>query len=164
LKSLRLVNAGTPQVRLEGRLDQATEVCKLLGRTGNARSVRWLTAADDLIAGRPDLAVAMVNFFDQTKDRISDELETGDAAADWAYALSKTHDPSLLPAMRAMLRRRDVPDHAKYSAVRYLWNLGSPQAIDALREAYDRQVMRAEPTSWMRLCEVLASSGDGRGL
>src|SRR5208283_5982783 len=69
-----------------------------------------------------------------------------------------------LPAMRAMLRRRDVPDHAKYSAVRCLWNLGSPQAIDAMREAYDRQVMRAEPTSWMRLCEALASSGDGRGL
>ena len=173
LKSLRSVIAGTGQVRLEGRLHRATEVCKLLGRTGNARSVRWLTAADDLIAGRPDLsqhfprhelAVAMVNFFDQTKDRISDELETGEAAADWAYALSKTDDTSLLPAMRAMLRRRDVPDHAKYSAVRCLWNLGSPQAIDALREAYDRQVMRAEPTSWMRLCEALASSGDGRGL
>ena len=56
LKGLRLVNAGTTQVHLEGRLDRATEICKLLGRTGNPRSVRWLTSADDLIARRPDLA------------------------------------------------------------------------------------------------------------
>ena len=54
--------------------------------------------------------------------------------------------------------------YGKYSAVQYLWNLGTPQAVDVLREAYDRQVMTSEPWSWLRLCEALAASGDGRGL
>ena len=63
-----------------------------------------------------------------------------------------------------MLRRQDVNDGARYAAVRYLWNLGSPQAVDAMREAYDRKVMKAEPRLWMGLCEALAANGDGRGL
>jgi HEAT repeat protein len=105
----------------------------------------------------------MVSFLDQTKDRISKELETGNAA-EWAYVLSESEDPSLLPAMRAVLHRQDVPDHVKSSAVRYFWILGSPQAIDALREAYDRQVTKSDTRSWLRLCEALASKGDGRGL
>ena len=59
---------------------------------------------------------------------------------------------------------QDVTDYAKYSAVQYLWNLGTPQAVDALREAYDRGVMKSEPWFWLRLCEALAACGDGRGL
>jgi hypothetical protein len=173
LKDLRLVNAGTPPAHLDGRLQRATEICELLGRTGIPRSAGWLLSADDLIAGRPDLAEhfprhelarAMLQFPDQTKDRIANELATGSAAAIWADALRKRRRPDFLPAMRTMLRRRDVTAHAMYSAVHYLWNLGSPQAIDALRDAYDRQIMRTEPWYWLRLCEALASNGDGRGL
>jgi hypothetical protein len=63
-----------------------------------------------------------------------------------------------------MLRRQDVNDRAKCAAVRYLWNLGSPAAIEAMREAYDGKVMRTEPRLWMGLCEALAAMGDGRGL
>ena len=106
----------------------------------------------------------MRHFPDQAKERISEELATGTAAGVWAYALSHTDDPYFLPAVREMLRRQDVDDYTKYCAVRYLWNLGSPQAIDALRDAYDRQLMKAEPMFWMGLCEALAASGDGRGL
>jgi hypothetical protein len=173
LQGLRLVDAGTPQARLEGRLHRATEIATLLGRTDNPRAVRWLASADDLVAGRPDLAEhfsrhelteAMLRFPDQVKDRITAELETGKAAADWAYTLRNSRNPDFLPALCKMLRRSDVSDSAMHSAVQYLWNLGSPQAIDAMREAYDRKVLRAEPRLWMSLCEALAANGDGRGL
>lgn len=173
LKSLRLVQVGTPQVRLEGRADRATKICKLLGRTGNPRAVVWLNSADDLIASRPDLAKhfprdglahAMLSFLDQTKDRISDELETGNAAGVWAYTLDRTQNADFFQSIHSMLRRQDVTDEARHAAVEYLWNLGSLQAIDALREAYDRKLTRANETSWLRLCEALAACGDGRGL
>jgi HEAT repeat protein len=132
-----------------------------------------LIAADDLVAGRSDLAEhfprdelaeSMLHFLDQTKDRIADELETGGAAATWASVLRKSRDSEFLPAIRVMLRRADVTESGKYSAVQYLWNLGTPQAVDTLREVYDRQVMKAEPWYWLRLCEALAACGDGRGL
>src|SRR5262249_53259803 len=94
LQGLRLVNPGPPTATLQGRLHRAPEICKLLGRTDNPRSVRWLTSADDLVAGRPDLAehfsrheltLAMLRFPSQVKDRITTELETGKAAAEWGY-------------------------------------------------------------------------------
>jgi hypothetical protein len=173
IRDLRLVGAGTPQVRLEGRLERAQQICKLLGRTGNPRSVRWLIATADQIAERPELAerfprhelaMSMLNFSDEAKERIISELERGNGAGDWAYALRNTRSPDYLPAMRTMLRRRDLPDYAKHHAVMYLWNLGTPAAIDAMCDAYDRKIMKGAPTLWLRLCEALASSGDGRGL
>ena len=106
----------------------------------------------------------MLRFPDQTKDRIVEALETGDAAGTWAYVLRTSRDPEFLPAIRAMLRRRDVADDGKYSAVQYLWNVGTPQAVDVLREAYDRRILSSEPWSWLRPCEALAANGDGRGL
>ena len=106
----------------------------------------------------------MRHFPDQAKERISEELATGNAAGVWAYALSHTDDPYFLPAVRELLRRQDVDDYTRYYAVRYLWNIGSPQAIEALQDAYDRKLMKAEPMFWMSLCEALAASGDGRGL
>jgi hypothetical protein len=173
LKGLQLVNAGTAKAHLEGRLDRASEICKLLGRTGIPRSFRWLASADDLIEARPDLAQhfprhelaeSMLRFPDQAKDRILDALETGQAAAEWIYLLRSTRDPDFLPAVRTMLRRQDVSNLAIYAAVRWLWNLGSPQAIDAMREVYDRKLMSTEPSLWMGLCEALAANGDGRGM
>src|SRR5208337_1523677 len=101
----------------------------------------WLNSADDLIASRSDLvkhfprdelAHAMLSFLDQTRDRICDELETGNAADVWAYALDRTHDANFFQAIQTMLRRQDVTDGARHAAVEYLWNLGSPQAVDAL--------------------------------
>ena len=106
----------------------------------------------------------MLRFPDQTKDRILDALETGKAAAACVYVLRGSRDPAFLPAVRTMLRRQDVSDYAMSSAVRYLWNIGSPQAIDAMREAFDRKVMRTEPRLWLGLCEALAANGDGRGM
>jgi HEAT repeats len=122
LKGLQLVNADTEKFHLEGRVDRASEICKLLGRAGNPRSVRWLTSADDFLATRPDLAQhfprhevaeSMLRFPHQAKDRIFDALETGKEAADWVNALRATRDADFLPAVRTMLRRQDVNDHAK---------------------------------------------------
>ncbi len=122
LKGLTARADGHATVRLEGRPDRATQICKLLGRTGNTRSVVWLTSADDLISSRPDLARyfpldnlahSMLCFVDQTKDRICDELETGNAAATWAYSVSRTHNPHFFPAIHTMLRRQDVTDNAR---------------------------------------------------
>ena len=114
LKGLRLVKStGTPQVRLEGRLDRATTICELLGRTGNPRAARWLTAAVDLIARRPDLAEhfprhelaeSMLQFPDQAKDRIFEELETGNAAGVLGLRPERDRRPGLPSG-----RPRDAP-------------------------------------------------------
>jgi hypothetical protein len=144
-----------------------------VGRTGNARSVRWLTLALDLIARRPDLAEhfdqselarAMLKFAEQTKARIAAELETGRAAATWAYVLQDIRDPFFIPAVRKLFERKGVPSYAMYHGVQYLWNVGSPEALGVLGAAYDLGILRDEPQFQLRLCEALAALGDGRGL
>jgi hypothetical protein len=173
LKDLRPVTDEKKQTNLEGRRDRVNEVCKLLGATLNRRAVHWLTAAVDLIAGRrdlsehfdqSDLARSMLKFREQTRDRIASELVTGKAPAAWAYVLQKNSDPYFVPAVRKLFERKDAPVHAMYSGVLYLWNAGTPEAIDGLKDAYDRGLTRAEPRLWLRLCEALATNGDGRGL
>jgi hypothetical protein len=173
LEDLRPVPDPRGETSLVGRAARATDVCTLLGRTGNPRAVRWLTSAADLIARRPDLAEhfdrstlaqSMLRFKEQTKGRIAAELESGTAAAVWAYVLRDSRDPDFIPAIRELLRRKDVTAYAMGSGVDYLWNLDSPEAVGVLREAYDRGIMRDEPRQWLRLCEALAASGDGRGL
>ena len=41
-----------PQIYSRASRNQTTAIATLLGHTGNPRAVRWLVAADDLIAGR----------------------------------------------------------------------------------------------------------------
>jgi hypothetical protein len=159
--------------RAQGRVDRVDDVCKRLRRTDNRCAVYWLTAAVDLVAARPDLsenferselARSMLKFKEQTSDRIATELETGKAPAAWAYALRENRDPFFIPAVRKLFQRKDAPTYAKYSGVRYLWNVGVPEAVNVLQEAYNRGMMRDEPHHWLRLCEAWATSGDGRGL
>ena len=173
LKNLRPTTDEKRQTRLEGRLDRVTDICKHLGRTDNRRAVHWLTAAADLIAARRDLsehfeqtelARSMLKFQEQMRDRIVTELETGKAPAAWAYALQKSRDPYFVPAVRKLLERKDVPTYSMYSGVLYLWNVRSPEAVNVLKEAYDRGNMRDDARQWLRLCEALAAKGDGRGL
>jgi beta-lactamase regulating signal transducer with metallopeptidase domain len=173
LKNLRPVTNEKKETKLEGRLDRVNEICKLLGATDNRRAVHWLTAAVDLIAGRPDLtehfeqsdlARSMLKFREQTRDRIASELITGKTPAAWAYVLQKNSDPYFVPAVRKLFERKDVPIYAMHSGVQYLWNVSTPEAVDVLRAAYDRGLTRAEPRLWLRLCEALAANGDGRGL
>lgn len=71
---------------------------------------------------------------------------------------------AFLKSILTMLRRNDVIIGAIYSRVRYLWNLGTSEAVDGLREVYDRGSLREEPRLWLTLCEVLTAQGDGRGL
>ena len=127
------------QTSLEGRLDRVNEVCKLLRTTDNRRAVHWLTAAVDLIAARrdlsehfehSDLARSMLKFKEQTRDRIASELATGKDPAAWAYVLQENSDPFFIPAVRRLFRRKDVPAHAMYSGVLYLWNVGTPEAVE----------------------------------
>ena len=173
LKNLRPVTDEKKHISLEGRLDRVNEVCKLLRNAENRRAVHWLTAAVDLIADRrdlsehfeqSDLARSMLKFREETRDRIASELASGTAPAAWAYALEKNNDPYFIPAVQKLFERKDVPIHAMHSGVQYLWNVGTPEAIGALKGAYDRGLTRAEPRLWLRLCEALAANGDGRGL
>ncbi len=173
LETLRPVADERGQTSLLGRSSRALAVCTLLGRTSNPRAVRWLISAADLIDRRPVLAEhfdrgelvrSLLRYKEQTKDRIAAELETGDAAGAWAYAVRGSGDRSFLGAIRAMLRRDDLTAGAASSGVDYLWNLDSPEAVDVLREMYDRGVLRDEPRLWLRLCEALVARGDGRGL
>ncbi|WP_406694035.1 hypothetical protein V5E97_23615 [Singulisphaera sp. Ch08] len=174
LETLRPVADDKGQIRLEGRVSRALVINSLLGRTGNPRAVRWLIAAADLIARRPDLAKhfarnelvrSMLQFKEQTNNRIAAELATGDAADVWAHAVRESRDPDFLKPIRTMLRRKDVTANATYSGILYLWNLDTPEALDGLREAYESGLLRNDdPHLWLRLCEALAARGDGRGL
>ncbi len=173
LKNLRPKTDEKQQTSLEGRLDRVAEVCMLLGRTDNSRAAHWLTVAVDLIAERPDLsqhferedlARSMLKFKEQTRERIATELATGSDPAAWAYVVKESRDPYFVPAIRALCPRKDVPAHAAYYGFLYLWNVGTPAAVDGLRDAYTRGIMRAEARYWLRLCEALAAMGDGRGL
>ena len=173
LKNLRPKTDEKQQTSLEGRLDRAADVCTLLGRTDNSRAAHWLTAAVDLIAERPDLsqhfdrnnlAHSMLKFKEQTRERIATELATGSDPAAWAYVVKESRTPYFVPAIRALCQRKDAPAHAAYCGFLYLWNVGTPAAIDGLRDAYTNGITRAEPRHWLRLCEALAAMGDGRGL
>jgi beta-lactamase regulating signal transducer with metallopeptidase domain len=173
LEGLRPAPAQAGQTHLQGRSDRAIRIGSLLGHTGNPHAVRWLVSAADLIDRRPDLAEhfdqselaqSMLRFKEHTRDRIAAELEKGKFAALWANELRNSDDPYFLKATRAMVRRNDVTSSAAYSAVRYLWNVQSAEAVDGLRDVYERGLMRDEPTLWIRVCEALAARGDGRGL
>jgi beta-lactamase regulating signal transducer with metallopeptidase domain len=165
----------TPEGRggLQGRSERAILLCTLLGRTGNDRAVRWLVAAADLIAKRVDLAAnfdqeeltrAMLRFKDQSKGRIALELEKSSQAGIWARAIRDSSDPFFVEPVRAMLRRHKVESSAAYAGVLYLWNVNSAEALEGLRESYNRGLLRDQPRLRMRLCEALAARGDGRGL
>jgi hypothetical protein len=161
------------QTRLNGRVERALEICTLLGRATNPRAAHWLISAADLIErrsvlaehfDRSALARSMLQFKKQTRDRIIAELEKGDPAGVWTYAIQDSGDPTFIKVIRSMFHRNGLNAGAVHSAVRYLWNVDAPEAVDGLRDAYDRGLMRDEPRLWLGLCEALAARGDGRGL
>jgi hypothetical protein len=173
LEGLRPAADQRGQTQPQGHSSRARAICTLLGRTGNPRAVRWLIAAADLIDRRPDLAKnfdqdalaqSLLQFKDRAKDRIVAGLEKGDAAGVWAHAIRESSDSAFVVAIRSMLRRPDINDGAAYAGVLYLWNVDTAEAVDGLREAYDRGVLRGDRRLRLRLCEALAAKGDGRGL
>ncbi|WP_435008442.1 M56 family metallopeptidase [Tundrisphaera lichenicola] len=174
LDGLRLVNDEQRGEYLDGRKDRAETLVRLLGRAGKPRAVRWLDSAVDRVGRRPELvehfgvselAESMMKYPEQAGDRIRAEIASGPSPGAWTYALEHgTRNPAFIPAVRDLFRRDDVPGFAKYHAVLYLWNVEDPEAVEALRLAYDLKVTRDEPQYWLRLCEALAARGDGRGL
>ena len=60
----------------------------------------------------------MLEFKEQTKDRIAAELGPGHAAGEWRRAVQESSDPYFLKAIRTMLRRDDIPAGATYAGVR----------------------------------------------
>jgi hypothetical protein len=173
LEGLRPVADDRGQTHLQGHAVRAVSICTLLGRTANPRAARWLLAAAERIDRRPDLAEhfetyelarATIAFPEQTRDRVAGEIETGSAPSAWVSAVRRSDDPNYVNAIRTMLRRDDLTAGSIYAGIRYLWNRNAPEALEGLREVYDRGVLRTEPRLLLGLCEALAARGDGRGL
>lgn len=174
LTALHPVPVADGRTELQGRLNQARAVASLLGASGNERSVRWLTSAVDLVNRRPELADhfepsalawAMLQFENQTRDRIVAAIETGKAPNAWVYVLAHQNSKNdYVEAVRTMLRRPDLPPGAASTAMSYLRNLDSPDALAALAEMYDRGMLNDHIESRLKLGEALAARGDGRGM
>ncbi|MGC1276274.1 MAG: M56 family metallopeptidase [Planctomycetaceae bacterium] len=173
LESARPITDEKGRTRLEGRTGRAQQIITLLGRTGNPRSVVWLTKAADLIDRRDDLdehferdglARSLLWFKEQAQDRILAEIESGDDAGTWLYVIKESRDATFLPTIRQRLASGDLTAWETRSAVLYLWNLHEPEAVEALREVYERGTHKDDRRAWMTLCEALAAKGDARGL
>jgi len=158
---------------LDGRSDRAKQIITLLGRTGNSRSVDWLTKADKIINkrqvlrenfGDSGLAAALLEFKEQATEVILDQIESGDNLGVWLNAIGESKDPTFLVVVRERIARGGETAWEMQKAVEYFWNLDSPESVNALREVYERQRHKDDSRAWLSLCEALAANKDPRGL
>lgn len=175
LKSLRVVPNAQGNPGIEGPAEQASTLAALLGKTGNARALKWLYTADEVLAGKPEvdaqfnsmpLVHAVLDFKKSAKERIQTELTRGRHPAEWAYAVMHDDDAGFVRAICAMLRRDNLPAGAARYGVSYLRGVDSPESLVGLRDAYERRLVRDEnePRYWLELCDALAARRDSRGL
>ncbi len=174
LGKLKLATDDQQRESLQGRADRIYNLCALLGNSRQPRCVRWLIAAADLLAERPELAnrfernrliASILRFEPQTHDRVVAEIETGANADAWVYALNKgPRSPNYVAAVGTFLGRDDVTTAGMRAGIAYLQNADSAEVVAALQGCYDRGIHKDEPRVWLELCEALAKKGDGRGL
>ena len=75
------------------------------------------------------------------------------------YAVRESRDLDFLKAIRTMLRRDDLTADAAYAAVPYLWNLDTPEAVDGLREVYDRGLSARRASSMAEALRGVGGAG-----
>jgi hypothetical protein len=156
---------------LGGTAYEAEQLAQLLGRLPDPRYLAVLTAALKSAEGRglpttpaqTELLESILNYGAAAREFVEPRVRQGDAAT--MNAVEESHDDSYIDAVRAMLATSDDLN-AWSSAIDYLRNRDAPEAVDGLRQAFDRSVPAGpgqEPTR-LRLAAALAYRGDTRGL
>ncbi len=154
---------------VEGRSERAKRIISLLGLHDQPRAVPHLVAAVQYFDVHPDVA----ELFDQSplaealwrhEPEAREALAAQVAMGDYAYIRVLGKEPFYLPAVRKALLDPARPAGAAYEGIGYLWNLGTPEALSVLRDAYAQRVQRNDPRTHLHLCEALAALGDDRGM
>jgi HEAT repeat protein len=114
--------------------------------------------------GPHELLSAATAYGERAHALIDPRVRRGDAGV--LYVLKHAErDPHYVPAVRDMFAT-DASPNAWHSAVYYLWNIGTPEAVGVLREAYDGGRPHGAEGLRVRLlmAESLAYHHDHRGL
>jgi len=141
-------------------------LAKLMGCLMDPRYVAVLTEAIDLIdAQRPaggeyradEFMASLQEYGDAAREFIAGRVRAGD------FSSLPSRDPYYVSAMRDVMLAADTDAGTVYRGVRYLWNVGTDEAIALLRETFDQRLPEDRRTR-LCLCEALAYHGDDRGL
>jgi len=158
---------------LEGRSDRAEHVASALGLSHNESAAVWLIDAAKFLVDHPELdalfdqdslAESLLQNEKETHDFFASQIEHGNYAYVRALETDGRERESYLPAVRKMLLAADTTPGTGYQGVNYLWNVGSPEALEILRAVYAQEVFREDTRTRLRICEALAALGDDRGL
>jgi len=149
-----------------GSYTTATRVAQVLGRTPSPVALDCLRQArrrgDKAERVERYLLEAMAQFKEQAHDAFVEGIRQGDAGI--VGQVSRSRDAFYLPYVCELVRRDDVSEGAFVLGAKYLSKLGSPEALAALRDLYDRNVRGDSPSCRVRLCRMLADNKDYRGL
>jgi hypothetical protein len=157
---------------LAGTGPRAAQLATLLGNIRDVRNVAILTEAVERLEARKDFdgyrdlsnyLPAILSYGDAAHDFIAPRVRRGDAET--LYALSHAGNEGYVADFRAMLDS-DASANAWHWAIQYLWNIDSPEAVDLLREIYERGIPAGDESqrTRLRLAAALAYRGDHRGL
>ena len=144
----------------------AENLVRLLGHTHRPKALEWLRKALDLEGDADQVDREILETMRWFKDGARPHYVAGLRKADAAVvrAVSKTADPHYLPHVKAVCGHSELSDRALYYAIRYFWNLKSPEGLAALREVHTRELRTESTRAWLTLARALADHGDSRGL
>jgi hypothetical protein len=105
-----------------------------------------------------------VQYEEKTRELVASQIAGGNFAYIRSFKLDDYYDPYYVPAVQKMLLNPDATAWTAHQGVTYLWNVGTPEALDVLRDAHTRGVHQDDTRTRMHICEALAALGDDRGL
>lgn len=173
LHSLGLATHEKGHVYLTGRQDRIKRVVQVLGYCENEAAVPALLNTIEFFDEHPEIAEvfvqlplveALMNYDSKTRDAISSQISQGNYAYVRALKLNAAKTPHYVTAVREMVLLPDTDAWTAWQGVRYLWNVGSPEAVDVLRESYEKEVHKDDLRTRFTICEALADLGDDRGV
>lgn len=157
--------------QLAGTAYQAGQLAQLLGRLPDPRYLPMLAAALERVErtelpktpAREELLESILNYGPAAREFIEPRVRRGDP--DVIYVVSKSRDESYVGPVGAMLET-STDLRPWYSAIQYLWDRESTEAVDALRRAHERGVPEGDgqEATRLQLAAALAYRGDVRGM
>lgn len=146
-------------------------LAQLLGRLRDPRHLSILSESlarveqrdSEVVPAREELLESIVGYGAAAQETIEPRVRRGDAAT--VYAIRHIQEDFYIDAVGTMLETSRSLS-AWRPGIDYLWNRGSEDGVQLLREAFDRGVPAGERQEETRLylAKALADRGDGRGL
>lgn len=100
----------------------------------------------------------------RTRDFIAAQIAAGHFAYIRSFKLDGHKNEYYVPAVHKMLLNPAVSAWTVHQGVTYLWNVGSPAALEVLQDAHAHGIQQGDARTWMLICEALAAVGDDRGV